>query len=125
MLGVTPQRSVESVLFSRLQQMHHEPTHWDEAVAIYDAIHSLRLLRCDLYAQQTRLNHAAKFPKSKCVVTPSAGGRIPSARYTPAAARAVKLSNSTVTAKQWCFSRCYWENASEARVFDLFKWPAF
>ncbi len=44
----------ESVLFSRLQQMHHEPTHRDEAIAIYDAIHSLRVLRCGLYAQKKR-----------------------------------------------------------------------
>ena len=43
--------AAEFVLFSRLQQMHHEPTHMDEASAIYDAVHSLRLLRCDLYSR--------------------------------------------------------------------------
>ena len=43
--------AAESVLFSRLQ---HEPIHRDEAIAIYDAIHSLRLLCCGLYAQKKR-----------------------------------------------------------------------
>jgi hypothetical protein len=40
--------AAENVLFSRLQQMHYQPTYRDEAIAIYDAVHSLRLLRCDL-----------------------------------------------------------------------------
>lgn len=46
--------AAESVLFSPLQQMHREPTNRDEAIAIYDAIHSLRVLRCRLYARKKR-----------------------------------------------------------------------
>jgi hypothetical protein len=46
--------AAESMLFSRLKQMHHERAHREEALAIYDAIHCLRLLRCDLYAQKKR-----------------------------------------------------------------------
>ena len=46
--------AAESVLFSRLQQMHREPANRDEAIAIYDAIHSLRVLRCGLYARKKR-----------------------------------------------------------------------
>jgi hypothetical protein len=41
----------ESALFLRLQQMPYGPTHRDEAMAIYDAVHALRLLRCELYAR--------------------------------------------------------------------------
>jgi hypothetical protein len=44
----------ESALFLRLQQMPYGPTHRDEAMAIYDAVHCLRLLRCDLYARTKR-----------------------------------------------------------------------
>ncbi len=44
----------ESALFMRLQQMPYGPTHRDEAMAIYDAVHSLRLLRCELYARTKR-----------------------------------------------------------------------
>jgi len=46
--------AAESVLFSRLQQMHHELTPRGEAIAIFDAVHSLRLLRCDLYSRRKR-----------------------------------------------------------------------
>ncbi len=46
--------AAELGLIARLQQMHHEPAHRDEAIAIYDAIHALRLLRCGLYAQKRR-----------------------------------------------------------------------
>jgi hypothetical protein len=46
--------AAESALFTRLQQMHHEPIHRDEAIAVYDAVHSLRLLRCDLYSRTKR-----------------------------------------------------------------------
>jgi|ERR1700722_4386460 len=41
----------ESELFLRLQQMPYGPTHRDEAMAIYDAVHALRLLRCELYTR--------------------------------------------------------------------------
>jgi hypothetical protein len=41
----------ESELFLRLQQMPYGPTHRDEAMAIYDAVHALRVLRCELYAR--------------------------------------------------------------------------
>jgi len=44
----------ESALSSRLRQMHHEPTHREEAIALYDAVHSLRLLRCDLHSRTRR-----------------------------------------------------------------------
>jgi hypothetical protein len=44
----------ESALFLRLQQMPYGPTHRDEAMAIYDAVHCLRLLRCDLSARTKR-----------------------------------------------------------------------
>ncbi len=43
--------AAESALFLRLQQMPYGPTHRDEAMAIYDAAHALRLLRCELYAR--------------------------------------------------------------------------
>lgn len=46
--------AAETALFSRLQQMHHGPTYRDEITAIYDAVHSLRLLRCDLYSRAKR-----------------------------------------------------------------------
>lgn len=42
----------ESALFLRLEQMPYGPTHRDEAMAIYDAVHALRLLRCELYARR-------------------------------------------------------------------------
>jgi hypothetical protein len=46
--------AAETALFSRLQRMHHGPNYRDEVVAIYDAVHSLRLLRCDLYSRAKR-----------------------------------------------------------------------
>ena len=46
--------AAESALFSRLQQMPYGPTQRDEAMAIYDAVHSLRLLRCEFYARTKR-----------------------------------------------------------------------
>jgi uncharacterized protein YqeY len=45
--------AAEAVLFSRLQKMH-QPIRKDEVIAIYDAVHSLRILRCDLYSRQKR-----------------------------------------------------------------------
>lgn len=47
-------RAAESALFLRLQQMPYGPTHRNEAIAIYDAVHSLRLLRYELYARSKR-----------------------------------------------------------------------
>src|ERR1700734_3560857 len=41
----------ESALFLRLQQMPYGPTHRDEAMAIYDEVNALRLLRCEMYAR--------------------------------------------------------------------------
>jgi hypothetical protein len=46
--------AAESALCVRLQQMSYGPTHRDEAMAIYDAVHSLRLLRSKLYACSKR-----------------------------------------------------------------------
>lgn len=40
--------AAEATLFSRLQQMHYERTHIEEAIALYDAVHALRLKRCGL-----------------------------------------------------------------------------
>jgi hypothetical protein len=51
---VTKICAAESLLSLRLQQMHHEPAHIEEATAIYDAVHSLRLLRCDLFSRTRR-----------------------------------------------------------------------
>jgi len=45
--------AAEVALFSRLQQMH-EPIGKDEVIAIYDAIHSLRTLSCDLSKHRRR-----------------------------------------------------------------------
>ena len=41
--------AAEAVLTARLQQEH---LHRDELTAIYDAIHALRLLRCNLYSRR-------------------------------------------------------------------------
>lgn len=43
--------AAESALLLRLQQMPYGPTRRDEAMAIYDAVHVLRLLRCNLYSR--------------------------------------------------------------------------
>jgi hypothetical protein len=43
--------AAEFALFSRLQQMHR-PLYRDEVIAIYDAVYSLRILRCDLYSRK-------------------------------------------------------------------------
>ena len=51
----------ESLLFSRLQR---EPIHRNEAIAIYDAIHSLRLLLCGLYAKKKREEVALAWRRS-------------------------------------------------------------
>jgi hypothetical protein len=40
--------AAETTLFLRLQQMHYERTHIEEAIALYNAVHALRLKRCDL-----------------------------------------------------------------------------
>lgn len=45
--------AAESALFSHLQQMQR-PIYKDEVIAIYDAVHSLRILRCDLYSRKKR-----------------------------------------------------------------------
>jgi hypothetical protein len=45
--------AAETALFSRLQQMH-QPIHKDEVIAIYDAVRSLQILRCDLYSLKKR-----------------------------------------------------------------------
>jgi hypothetical protein len=45
--------AAEFALFSRLQQMHR-PIYRNEVIAIYDAVHSLRILRCDLYSRKKR-----------------------------------------------------------------------
>jgi hypothetical protein len=44
----------ESVICSRLREMHHEPTSRDEVTAIHNAVHGLRLLRCELYSRKKR-----------------------------------------------------------------------
>lgn len=46
--------AAESALLLRLQQMSYGPTHRDEAMEIYDAVHSLRVLRCNLYSRTKR-----------------------------------------------------------------------
>lgn len=56
--------AAESILSLRLQQMHHERSQRDEAIAIYDAIHSLRLLRSGLYAQKKREEVALMWKQS-------------------------------------------------------------
>jgi hypothetical protein len=56
--------AAESALVSSLHQMHHEPTHRDEAIAIYDAIHSLRVLLCGLYIQKKRDELAVSWRRS-------------------------------------------------------------
>lgn len=54
----------ESVLFLRLQEMPYRPTHKDEAMAIYDAVHSLRLLRCDLNSRSKRDEASSMWKKT-------------------------------------------------------------
>ena len=45
--------AAEAVLHACLQ-MHHEPAQRKEIIAVFDAIHSLRILRCRLYSQTKR-----------------------------------------------------------------------
>jgi len=45
--------AAEGVLYAYLQQ-HDEPTQRNEVIAVFDAIHSLRILRSRLYSQTKR-----------------------------------------------------------------------
>ena len=53
--------AAEVALFSRLQQMH-EPICKDEVIAIYDAVHVLRILSYDLYTREKR-EHLTQMPR--------------------------------------------------------------
>jgi hypothetical protein len=54
--------AAESALLLRLQEMPYGPTRREEAMAIYDAVHALRLLRCNLYSR-TREDELARMWK--------------------------------------------------------------
>ena len=65
--------AAETAVFSRLQQMNYERTHVPEAIALYDAVHTLRLLRSWLAA-------AARSDEAKrtcCRLWPEALSRSP------------------------------------------------
>jgi hypothetical protein len=53
--------AAEVAPFSRLQQMH-EPISKDEVIAIYDAVHVLRILSYDLYTREKR-EHLTQMPR--------------------------------------------------------------